>query len=126
MRADGIWNPRLASVIAALGHGDLLAIVDAGMPIPPGVETIDLLWARNQPNFVPVLNAVVGECVIESATVATELRGAEDVERALAHLALAKIPHASLRTLTEQARVIVRTGEATPYYNVVLQCGVSF
>ena len=126
MRNSGIWHPRLASVIAAAGHGDLIAIVDAGMPVPLGVEIIDLIWARNEPGFVPVLRAVVGECVIEKATVATEMTSAVDVERALAHLALARIPHESLRAMTAQARVVIRTGEATAYHNVVLECGVAF
>jgi len=126
MRADGIWHPRIVEHITRAGHGDLIAIVDAGMPIPAGVEVIDLIWARNEPGFVPVLLAVVGECVIESATVAVEMRDALDVERALAHLAVARIPHESLQALTAQVKVAIRTGEATPFRNVVLSCGVAF
>jgi D-ribose pyranase len=36
------------------------------------------------------------------------------------------ISHRELKRLSEQARAVVRTGECTPYHNVVLASGVTF
>jgi D-ribose pyranase len=123
VRGDGLWHPRLLAVLAAAGHGDRIVIADAGLPVPPGVETIDLLWRRGEPPFLAVLAAVLAECVVERATVATELGAVWDV---LGHIPTEAVPHDELKRLTQQARVVVRTGEATPYANVVLHAGVPF
>ncbi|MEV1332206.1 D-ribose pyranase [Micromonospora costi] len=123
MRPDGLWHPRLLAVIAEAGHGDLIVIADAGLPVPPGVEVIDLLWRRGEPPFLAVLQTVLDECVVERATVAAESGGRWE---ALRDIPTEVVPHDELKRLTRQARVVVRTGEATPYANVVLHAGVAF
>ncbi|MFI6477014.1 RbsD/FucU domain-containing protein [Nonomuraea sp. NPDC050663] len=119
MRAEGLWHPRLLHLLARAGHGDLVVVADPGLPVPPGVESVDLVWRRDEPRFLPVLESIREELVVEHAFVAKEaprdfLPGAE------------RIPHEELKHLTERALVIVRTGEATPYANVVLRAGVPF
>lgn len=128
MRDDGIWNPRLAAVIARAGHGDLVVIADPGFPVPADVETIDLVWARNEPRFLPVVDAVAHELTIELAFAASEATDAtrDDLARALPGVRVEQIPHDELKHLVRTATVVVRTGEATPYSNVVLHCGVPF
>ncbi|MEU3465810.1 D-ribose pyranase [Streptomyces sp. NPDC006733] len=132
MRDDGLWHPRLLHLIASLGHGDLLVVADAGLPVPPGVETVDLLWQRGEPRFLPVLAAVLGELVVEQATVAHEvtdpllLAGFARQFTALGADRVERVPHERLKDLTRHARVVVRTGEATPYANAVLRAGVPF
>lgn len=42
MLKTGILHPQLARVLAELRHKDTLVIGDAGLPIPKGVERIDL------------------------------------------------------------------------------------
>ncbi|HUR07402.1 MAG TPA: RbsD/FucU domain-containing protein [Nonomuraea sp.] len=123
MRHDGLWHPRLLQILSAAGHTDLIVVADPGLPVPPGVETVDLVWRRGEPAFLPVLEAVLGELVVETAYVAEEsppgfLDGLlPRTER---------IPHTQLKELTGRARAVVRTGEATPYANVVLLAGVPF
>ncbi|MET7747610.1 RbsD/FucU domain-containing protein [Micromonospora sp. NPDC005367] len=123
MRPDGVWHPRLLAVLAEAAHGDLIVIADAGLPVPPGVESIDLLWRRGEPPFLAVLAAVLDECVVERATVAAERGGGWDVLR---DIPTEIVPHDELKRLTRRARVVVRTGEATAYANVVLHAGVAF
>ncbi|NEE54639.1 D-ribose pyranase, partial [Streptomyces sp. SID8455] len=36
------------------------------------------------------------------------------------------VPHDDLKARTAKARLVVRTGEARPYANVLLRCGVFF
>jgi D-ribose pyranase len=40
--------------------------------------------------------------------------------------ALDLVPHEALKAMVRDARLVVRTGEASPYANVVLRCGVPF
>ena len=129
MRPDGLWHPRLLEILAAAGHGDLIVVADAGLPVPRGVERVDLLWRRGEPGFVPLLRAVLEECVIEHATLAEELSDPtlrRDLEQVLDGIPVELRPHEELKRLTEGAVVAVRTGAATPYANAVLRCGVAF
>jgi D-ribose pyranase len=129
VRKDGLWHPRLAALITGLGHTDTLVIADPGLPIPRGVETIDLVWARQQPRFLPVLQAVLGDLIVEAAAVASELLDPEliaGIEERLAGVPLTRIPHDQLKESVRAARAVVRTGEVTPYANVVLTAGVAF
>lgn len=124
-----MWHPRLAALITSLGHTDTLVIADPGLPVPRGVETIDLVWASQQPRFLPVLQAVLGELIVESAVVANELvepELIEGIEERLAGIPLTRVSHEQLKESVRAARAVVRTGEATPYANVVLTAGVAF
>ncbi len=129
MRVDGIWHPRLSQLITAVGHGDLIVVADAGLPVPPGVESIDLLWRRGEPRLLPVVESLLAECAVEAAFVAAELvdpavvAGLTDV---LGQVPTEAVSHEHLKRLTASARAIVRTGEATSYANVVLRAGVVF
>lgn len=42
MKKRGIINAQIAGLIAGLGHKDTFMIGDGGMPIPKGVEIVDL------------------------------------------------------------------------------------
>jgi D-ribose pyranase len=132
MRPDGLWHPRLLHLTAALGHGDLLVVADAGLPVPPGVESVDLVWRAGEPGFLPVLDAVLGALVTEHAVTAAEaadpdlLAGLDKVLTRHGVSSRQAVPHTEFRALTRTARAIVRTGEATAYANVLLRAGVPF
>ena len=42
MLKGGIFHPQLSRVLAELRHMDTIVIGDAGLPIPKGVERVDL------------------------------------------------------------------------------------
>ena len=46
MLKTGIFHPQLLRVLGEIRHKDLLVIGDAGLPIPKGVERIDLGWKQ--------------------------------------------------------------------------------
>ncbi|MEM1102151.1 MAG: D-ribose pyranase [Pseudomonadota bacterium] len=124
MKSSGILNARLAGLIAGLGHTDTLVIADAGLPVPRGVELVDLAVVAGLPPFWPVLDAVRAEMVVEEAFVAEEATTTmADFER---RLAVKTVSHEELKRMSAAARFVVRTGEATPYANIVLQAGVAF
>lgn len=127
MKRDGILHAQLNERIARLGHTDTFVIGDRGLPVPPGVECVDLAVITGVPSFADILEAVLREVEVEDAVVAQEA-GTSPVREVLDRNlpAARRVPHEEFKELTRQARFVVRTGEATPYANAILQCGVPF
>lgn len=127
MKRRGIINSALNARLSLLGHGDLVVVADCGLPVPDGVPVIDLAVVHGLPGFEPVVDALLEELVFESALMAEEGR-ATPVEDFLGKRfpCLALVPHADFKQATSLARLLIRTGEATPYANVLLRCGVPF
>jgi len=126
-------NPQLSRVISETGHTDLLVVTDAGLPIPVGAERIDLAYRPGAPEFLDVLDTVLAELVVEGVTVSAEI--AEKSPELLAELTtrfrdanfeIVMIPHVDFKVLTHSARAFVRSGEYTPYANVILHAGVAY
>lgn len=129
MKRAGILNSRLAGALAALGHGDGVLVCDVGMPVPAGPQVVDLAFRAGIPSFADVLEGLLAELVIEGATAALEVREANPAAARLLEAclpALELVPHDRLKALSAGARLVVRTGEARPYANVLLRCGVFF
>lgn len=127
MKRAGILNADLSGRIARLGHTDAVVVADCGLPVPPTVPVVDLAVVRGLPRFTDVLDAIGAEVVVEHATIAAEAAattaGAWLRER---YPGAEEIPHERLKELVTRASFVVRTGEDTPFANVVLRCGVPF
>ncbi|NUS31171.1 MAG: D-ribose pyranase [Streptomyces sp.] len=131
MKKAGILNRQLSGALAELGHGDGVLVCDAGMPIPDGPRVVDLAFRAGVPSFAEVLEGLLAELVVEGATAATEVRDANPAAAKLlaGHFdgsTLEFVSHERLKELSAGARLVVRTGEARPYANVLLRCGVFF
>lgn len=121
-------NRDIASALASFGHTDLLVIGDCGLPIPKDVLCIDLSYKIGEPAFLTILEAVLDDFEAEAAFIAREIiDGNPRVEKAIKEKMKADyITHEELKELSKQAKLIIRTGEATPYANIVLRSGVIF
>jgi D-ribose pyranase len=131
MRSGGIVNAQLSRVLSELRHTDLLAISDSGLPVPAGgPEVVDLAVVYGVPSFESVFRAVLAEIVVEAATAAEEIAEANPACWSLLRDSLdvdvELVSHEGFKAMTGAARAVVRTGEATPYANVLLRCGVPF
>jgi len=131
MKRTPLLHAELSSIIASLGHGDLLVIGDAGLPIPDGPRRIDLALTANVPRFHEALEAVLTEMAVERAVVANELATHSpalhaELLRRLGTTPVSTMSHENFKAQTRVARAIVRTGEFTPYANVILRAGVVF
>ncbi|MCQ9135455.1 MULTISPECIES: D-ribose pyranase [Streptomyces] len=129
MRKTGILNRHLAGALAELGHGHEVLVCDAGMPIPAGPRVVDLAFRAGVPSFEEVVDGLLAELVVEGATAAREVREANPAAAGLLagrFPSLAYVSHERLKELSAGARLVVRTGEARPYANVLLRCGVFF
>ena len=131
MKKTSLLNSALSEVIAGLGHGDRLVIADAGLPIPPQTLRIDLALTRNIPSFLDTVSTVLSEMQVEKVLIARETGQVSphvltELKRLLPDTPFEEISHDELKELCVQARAVVRTGEFTPYANVVLVSGVVF
>jgi len=125
MKKNGILNPQLNRVISEMGHRDMLIIADAGLPIPKEVVTLKC----GIPSFAEVLPAVLSELKVEDAYVAKEIKEKNPQTLNLVSSLIGEvkfITHKELKELSKQARAIVRTGECSPYANIILISGVIF
>lgn len=124
-------NQPISTVIAGMGHQDTLVIADAGLPIPWETNRIDLALKKGVPGFMETLEVVLDELKVESAIVAEEIynaspRMAENIEELLEEVDLRKVSHEEFKEMTKKAKAVVRTGEFTPYANIILVAGVDF
>jgi D-ribose pyranase len=132
MNKHGVLNSEICKVLADLGHTDMVVIADCGLPIPDGVKKIDLALKLGTPGFIEVVELLVQYMQIEKATIASEIHAKNpatyaSLEKALgAATSLEELSHEEFKLLTHKARAIIRTGEATPYANVILHAGVIF
>ncbi|OHV08765.1 D-ribose pyranase [Kushneria phosphatilytica] len=136
MKNAGLLNAPLNALIAELGHTDTLVIADAGLPIPLHVPRIDLAITPGFPDFRGVLDAVLAELCIEGATLAEEITTHNAaLEKQIHHrlnqlmpaaIAPAYLSHEHFKARLQKVRGVVRTGECTPYANILLHCGVPF
>ena len=124
MKKSGILNADLSRVVAGMGHGDLLVIGDAGLPVPPGVPCIDVAVSLGVPGMLQVLDAVLSEMCVEAAFRAEE---AGEIGAAIdARVTCEQVSHDLFKARSARAVAVVRTGEGTPYANVGLVSGVMF
>lgn len=131
MKKIGILNHPISEVIARMGHFDMLVIGDAGLPIPPGVQRIDLALCQGVPGFIQTLQTVLTELQLQSAVIAAEMQTVspdlyKETTAALAGTAIETVSHEAFKALSCQAVAVIRTGEFTPYANVILKAGVLF
>ncbi|CAM4352575.1 MAG: D-ribose pyranase [Comamonas sp.] len=131
MKKALLLNAPLTAVIARMGHGDRLVIGDAGLPIPAGVERIDLAVSAGIPAIADVLKAVAAEMQVERVVLAQETLDRSDVipgwlPAEWAQSLAEPVSHEEFKRQCATARAVVRTGECTPYANVMLIAGVTF
>lgn len=127
MKKSGLLNPDLNRAVARLGHTDLVVVADCGLPVPAAVPVIDLAVVFGIPRFTEALDALLAEIVVEAAVAAEEARGAEVEDWLGPRLPeLSYVPHEQFKRRVADAAFVVRTGETTPYANVLLRCGVPF
>jgi len=135
MKKSGILNSDISRVLSYMGHTDTIAVGDCGLPVPEETERIDLALREGLPSFMDVLETVSADMNIEKIVLAEEIRADNPVvlERILAlceklpkQCQVEYISHGELKLQLKTCRAVIRTGEATPYSNIILQSGCRF
>ncbi|WP_027414916.1 D-ribose pyranase [Aneurinibacillus terranovensis] len=131
MKKIGTLNSDISAVLSKLGHTDTIVIADCGLPVPDGVQRIDLALKRGTPGLIETLETVLSEMEVEKYVLANEIREKNpEMKKKIVELMpgveCAYLSHEDFKKATAQAKAIIRTGEDTPYANVILQSGVIF
>ncbi len=133
MKKAGILNSDISRVLSYMGHTDWVAVGDCGLPIPDEVERIDLALAFGEPTFMRTLEIVASDMKVEKIILAEEIKEQnQEVLKAIEDLFSGQnvevefVSHVELKKRTHDCKAVVRTGEITPYANIILQSGCIF
>lgn len=139
MKKGTILNADISSVISRLGHTDTLVVCDAGLPIPRGTQRVDMALTQGVPSFMQVLEVVTAEMQVESAILAAEIEmhnpqlhaAVLEQLQALEHrqgntISIHYTTHEQFKQQTADSQAIVRSGECSPFANIILCAGVTF
>lgn len=133
MKIAGILNSEISRVLSYMGHTDLICVGDCGLPIPDEVERIDLALKFGVPTFMETLEVVVNDMKVEKIVLADEIKTQNpkvlsEIEALFSeqNIEVEFMSHAELKTLTHDCKAVIRTGETTPYANIILQSGCIF
>lgn len=133
MKRNGILNSDISRVLSYMGHTDRICVADCGLPIPDEVERIDLAVKFGQPTFMEILKVVGEDMKIEKIVLADEIK--ENNPKVLAEIndyfagqeiEVEFVSHVELKAMTKECKAVIRTGETTPYANIILQSGCIF
>lgn len=131
MKKHGILNSDLAKIVDDLGHTDRVCIGDLGLPIPSGVRKIDLSLKAGFPSFQDLLDVYLEHVLVEKIILAEEIKeqNPEQLSQILRKLddgvTVEYVSHEHLKALNQDVKAVIRTGENTPYSNIILQSGVT-
>jgi D-ribose pyranase len=129
MLKGGILNPHVLALLARVRHTNVLVIADRGFPSWPQLETIDLSLVDDLPTVLQVLAAVRRNFVPVEAYMAAEFLKANPARTRSAFAAglqgvkLVHEPHVEFKRRVPGAVGLIRTGDTTPYANLVLVSG---
>lgn len=135
MKRHGILNSDISRVLSYMGHTDTLAVGDCGLPIPEETERIDLALKMGVPSFMEVLTELIKEMKVEKVVLAEEIKEQNpEVHKEILALLdtmdntcdVEYVTHQELKQQTKTCRAVIRTGETTPYANIILQSACLF
>ena len=128
MKKGGILHPALCEVLAASGHTDYLTIADRGFPVPDGPRRIDLALVDGIPTVLDVLRALAAEWQIDRVIITEEMLAVSpervsEIRAILGEVPMQVLPHVEFKHLARTGRATVRTGDTTPYANIIVVSG---
>lgn len=129
MYKTGILNSEISKVLSDLGHTDRIVIADCGLPIPKDVKKIDLALSFGVPNFESVYKEVMKHMSVQKQILAEEIKGNNTTlleQISQSNIDIEYVSHEQFKELTKNTITIIRTGEATPFANVILESDVLF
>lgn len=131
MRKTTLLNSDISAAISRMGHTDMLAIGDCGLPIPDETKRIDIALIKDIPGFLQTLEAVLLELQVEEILLASETKEVspelyKKILEVIGNVKVTWISHEELKDNLKKCKAVVRTGEQTPYANIILKSGVVF
>ena len=131
MKKSGVLNSDISRVLSYMRHTDTICISDCGLPCPDETELIDISLEKGVPDFVRVLKAVVNDMSVEKIFLAEEIRVKnpavlKEIQMLLPGVRTDFMPHEEFKKKLLSCKAVVRSGEASPYANIILQSACIF
>ena len=131
MKKSGVLNSDISRVLSYMWHTDTICISDCGLPCPDETELIDISLEKGVPDFVRVLKAVVNDMSVEKIFLAEEIRVKnpavlKEIQTLLPGVRTDFMPHEEFKKKLLSCKAVVRSGEASPYANIILQSACIF
>jgi len=131
MKKTCLLNNSISSVISKMGHTDMIAIGDCGLQIPKETKRIDLALTKGIPSFLDTLKTTLTELEIEEIIIAKETEETSpkifnEIKNLIGNAKITFVSHEIFKTNLKECKAVIRTGEQTPYANIILKSGVVF
>ena len=131
MKKTKMINSEISYTISKMGHTDSLTIGDCGLPIPNEVNRIDLALKYGVPTFLETLDTVLEELCVEEIVIANEIIENNEIIhneilKRFENIKITYVSHEEFKNQTKESKAVVRTGECSPYANIILKSGVVF
>jgi D-ribose pyranase len=131
MKKTKLINSEISYTISKMGHTDSLTIGDCGLPIPENVARIDLALKYGVPTFLETLDTILEELCVEEIIIASEIKEKneiiyKEILKRFENIKINEVSHEEFKNLTKESKAVVRSGECSPYANIILKSGVVF
>ena len=131
MKKTKVINSELSYTISKMGHTDSLIQSRMSVDLTDEVKRIDLALTHNVPTFIQTLDVVLEELCVEEVVIAEEIEDKnisvyEEILKRFKDIKITKVSHEEFKKLTKDSKAVVRTGECSPYANIILKSGVVF
>ena len=130
MIQSGILNPQLLHLIARIRHTNTLVIADWAFPFWPQIETVDISLTHGIPGILDVLKVLQPNFKVGKIWQAEEILKVNDSDTVrrfdetfatFTHATVERLPHVDFKKLVPGAIGLIRTGDAIPYGNVIIE-----
>lgn len=121
-----LLHPEVAALVRRVQHTQMLLLADRGYPVPPLAHVIDLALTSDVPTIPQVLEAIGDDLPADRWIAAVELQSASPERWACYGEACPRVeavPHLQFKRLAREAVGCIRTGDSTPYSNLLIVGG---
>lgn len=130
MKNGMLINAPISALVSEMGHTDTLTICDSGLPTYD-LRRIDLALSPGVPGFLETVETILAELQVENAYLSEDIVQKNPavlagLKKLLGDTSIELIPHVDFKEKVKTSKGIVRTGECTPFANVILVAGVTF
>jgi D-ribose pyranase len=131
MKKTGIFNSTISAFVASMGHKDIITVVDMGYPIPKDIEFADIVLDKGKPGFLETIEVLLSELAVEKIIIAEELEHNNinnyvGIVKLFQGIEVEKMSHELFKEKAKMSKYFIRTGECTPFSNIMLISGVIF
>ncbi len=127
MLKSGILNPHVLNLLARIRHTNTLVISDWAFPFWPQIETVDLALTHGIPTVLDVLDLITPNFQIGRIWQAEEFATNNPPEtvarfqKSFGDIPVTREAHVDFKKRVPHAIGLIRTGDAVPYGNLIIE-----